>query len=782
MLPTNSNQLQQSLGAWSQSAPPHGRDACNEGALGAKSAQWNAIRNWFAEAHHADAEKYISDLASDLMTDLDKLESFCKLRELADESYASRFSDGINADGIRVYGIEADPETGRLDVELSRETANALKPFCHDAGTDYAKLKRHFADRKMAEQLVREARESNANMLDLSVCPLITSLPDDLPETLEWLILADCKLLTALPDNLPESLSDLDLSNCRSLTSLPDTLPTSLECLTLSDCTSLAILPDSLPASLKELDLSNCGSLLAMPASLPAALEILLLFNCGMLTALPDNLPESLTELELARCGALVALPDNLPESLEELDLTGCASLASLPDTLPASLKELDLTDCASLASLPDTLPASLTRLTLIDCISLAALPDNLPAALPSLNLSGCLSITALPNNLPELLESLNLSRCISLTTLPDTLPGSLTELNLSGCRSLIALPDHLPESLLDLDLTGCTLLQEAAPRPALAFSSIQEFWYKHAERSEADIQRLNDAWEAIEQEDFYKPFESLLQRLSADALQVRAYDVAEVIEEVVGSPEIRKLIFDQTQSADQNCEDRPLTIFNTIQSLARFSKLQRAGAPETKILALAEGMLKTALLDEATALVMKKQWTEQRRSSNQRNDGPNMSETLEVQLELRRVLGEELKLPFRVLNSLYSQGIARLDPSDKLFAKQYVNDTMGNPDQKYQGLIATPMWRTHMQDACRTDIEKIDKKYEDMQDRLETDNEQGGLTEQQYIERYSQLARERQADIDHVMIEKTKSIDEAGRRRTLLLKEIETYSELRYA
>ncbi|MFA5490318.1 MAG: NEL-type E3 ubiquitin ligase domain-containing protein [Candidimonas sp.] len=695
------------------------------------------------------------------MTELGRLKSFCKLRTLAGENYKNRFSHRSGNDGIRVYTIELGMDSKRNpSIELSKKVSDSLKR-CDDSlaglrrfGADhYQILGHHFTDTKVAAALVREAREHNSTTLDFSRCPFIISLPEDLPESLEILNLGGCDALTSLPGHLPKALRELDLGCCLSLRALPDELPESLVTLNIDFCQSLTRLPETLPDSLVTLRLRDCQ----------------------WLTALPSRLPESLVELCLMDCPALRALPDSLPDSLKILNLHGCSLLTVLPNTLPRSLESLDVSNCGLLTALPDALPDSLVTFTLINCRLLTALPNTLPASLASLSLNNCRLLTALPNILPDSLAFLDLSDCRSLTVLPDTLPGSLTYLSLRNCSSLMALPNNLPYALR-LDLSGCPA--RLPPRPA------QEQWYGQAGKSEAEIRVLRDAWGAIEGEPLYPHFSGLLERLSGDRLRgiVRAQDVANVIEEIVVSPRIRTPIFEEAESANNNCVDRPLTLFNTIQSLARFNKLQREGAADTQILELAQGMLKTALLDEASILVMTKQWREGRRFGNANGNGPNMREGLEVQLELRRVLGEELNLPFRVRDSLHSRQLANLNDSDIQFVKQHVNETMGSPARKYLGLMATPMWQSYMQKVCETDITNVTDQYDQLLDELEEefdDTEERMFDEGSYVKSCSLLAADRQGDIDQVMIERTKAVDELHQR---VLQDREMHSMQQYA
>ena len=240
----------------------------------------------------------------------------------------------------------------------------------------------------------------------------------------------------------------------------------------------------------------------------------------------------------------------------------------------------------------------------------------------------------------------------------------------------------------------------------------------------------------------------------------VKPSDVVEVIKGVIESNVARAQILEQSQSAAQNCEDRPLTIFNTVQSIARFSRLQHEQAPVAELLGLAEGMLKTALLDEATIPVMRKQWEEGRRfgNDNRENPGPNLSEALEVQLELRRALGDELGLPF-VANSRYSEGMAQLNDSDKQFVTQFVQARMADMDSRISGLISIPMWAFYVKQQCQTELEAVDDTFGELLLQLEDENDQGQLTSQAYREKCDQLLAGREARINSILIQRTKEL-----------------------
>jgi hypothetical protein len=419
---------------------------------------------------------------------------------------------------------------------------------------------------------------------------------------------------------------------------------------------------------------------------------------------------------------------------------------------LPDSLTGLRIPDGHLLTKLPD-LPESLEHLVVCGSAWLQALPD-FPPRLKGLVLADSTTLVALPN-LPNTLEDLYLDGCESLETLPP-LPETLTALSVEGCLNLSVEYSQLPSGLKSYTDQAGT--EHDLSRGAPIAPTPHEVWYSLAGRSESDIDALKESWSAVKNTPFYKSFESLLHRLLEDDFEglVSADDMVEVINEVIESSVARKLIFQEAQTAGQDCHDRPLVIFNTVQSLARFNRLQRESAPVEEVLALAEGMLKLALLDEATGHVMTRQWREGRRSSNRDNSGPNVSEALEVQLELRRALGDELALPFKA-NSLYSYLFATLSEHDRQFAKQFVQDRMADMAGRISGLISIPMWGFYVKQQCQTELEAIDEKYGSLLERLEDEKER--LNSQEYDDKCRQIQAAREAEIDGVLYEHTKKL-----------------------
>ncbi len=694
-------------------------------------AAWRAMSSWFSDAHQTQAKEYVSDLYADSTKALDKLERFCMLNELAGEDYKARFSDTENQDGHRIYMIETEAEDSPSLV-LPRPAYHSLNWLYPNIGTDYAQLGQGFSDsRSVAAALIREVSDNNLTSLSLKGCPLITSLPDNLPDSLKTLSISDCVLLSELPPTLPQQLISLSLSRCPSFIELPDNLPHLLRFLMLLECDSLEALPASLPDSMHTISIQHCNSI----------------------ANLPSRLPSSLREFSLAHCAALTDLPESLPDSLQELSIDNCNALQAIRALLPQSLHTLALRMCNSLTAMPKELPSSLTFLMCSGTRLLAALPENLPPSLKVIWLDGCSSLRSLPQKLPPLLQELDLENCTNLWALPGHLPCSLTTLNLNGCTSLIELP-NLSNPGVSISFRGCTLLENPPDYSARP----HELWYRKAATSDADMARLRDTWHTVEDEAHFESFKHLLLRLSQKALKksMHAPDVVELIKEVIESPSTRQQVFELAQAANQDCHDRPLSIFSTAQSFALFSKLQRENAPVATLVNLAQGIVKIRLLDQAAIHVMQKQWTEGRRSSNMENNGPNMREALEVQLELHRVLADVLDLPVKI-QPLHSVAIANLNDSDKAFAVKHVQDIMIDIDRNIQALIAVPVWATYIKDVYKAEIEQIHEYHGELLEKFEEKVLQLPLKD--YVEGCKALLANFETAIEALIAEKTKTI-----------------------
>ena len=477
--------------------------------------------------------------------------------------------------------------------------------------------------------------------------------------------------------------------------------------------------------NLTSLCLRDYPTLTTLPALLPSSLTELTINDCPALTHLPTQWPDKLISLYIALCPALSALPNQLPANLNVLKLSSCGALTALPAQLPSILKSLDITYCTSLQTLPAVLPEQLTALLLRHCSRLSALPQQLPAHL----------------------KKLDVAYCSSLAFLPDPLPKTLRELYLVGCQGLIMLPVVLPAELSIIGVIPSHLRLSTPPH---------EVWFQKAGKTSAELSELRAAWSNIIYTPFYRSFHSLLIRLGEAKLadSVEPLEVAQVIEEVLYCAATRQAIFEAALSADQDCHDRPLSLFNTIQSIACFSKLQREGAHVNTLLAHAEAMLKLSLLDEATTIVMSKQWQEKRRPANETEDGPDASEALEVQLALRHELGHALNLPFKVKQPIYALPTAGLDEGDKQLALEYVNATLNDLARKAQGLVALPMWSAYLHSVLAAPVASVRETYQHTLNAMEEDST--ALTTHEYMEKTQQLMVAQEAEIHALFVQKT--------------------------
>jgi hypothetical protein len=225
---------------------------------------------------------------------------------------------------------------------------------------------------------------------------------------------------------------------------------------------------------------------------------------------------------------------------------------------------------------------------------------------------------------------------------------------------------------------------------------AFNEQWYEAAQQS---IPGFNQEWERLKTVDGFNAFETVLKRLNESSLQsnVTVAEIVEVIEAVVQSPDIRRLILIAAQG-DVNCYAHLLTAFNTAQGLARFDKLRRTHAAPQEMLALAQGMVRQNLLDETTLPIMRQQWLEGRRGCNEEGTGPDINGALNVQLALRHQLAQQLNLPCPIKNPLSVTHKAGVNHSDKALAIELINQYMNDDEQIVEALIALPVWQIYLE------------------------------------------------------------------------------------
>jgi|GEM_PF-5950477 len=279
-----------------------------------------------------------------------------------------------------------------------------------------------------------------------------------------------------------------------------------------------------------------------------------------------------------------------------------------------------------------------------------------------------------------------------------DLTGANLTSVNLSGTKLIrtnltnakLIRTIFCNANLTDVILTGVII--DRITQLSLQEASNQQ-WIEVAQKS---IDGFNQQWEKLKSIDGFTAFETVLKRLLVN--NVTASEIVEVIESVIHSPEICRLVFLAVQGADANCYAHLLTIFNTVQALARFNKLMGENAGSQKILVLAKGMIRQNLLDDTTLPIMRHQWSEGRRVSNGDGTGPNVNDALQVQLALRHQLAAELGLPFPVKDSMNATEIAGLNNSDKEFAIDLIGNYMNDQEELVETLIALPVWQLYLE------------------------------------------------------------------------------------
>ncbi len=185
--------------------------------------------------------------------------------------------------------------------------------------------------------------------LDLSNCPQLRSLPDDLTIT-GRLTLDGCVSLHALP----RGLRCYELSACDiHLSMLPDDIQVT-SWMDLSDCVRLEQLPTGLKVG--TLLVRGCVSLCALPEELDC--YFLDITQCWRITSFPQQGRKRMGRLVARECIALQALPDWLC-GVGQLDVSGCSALRTLP-------AQLQVTGWLDLADTPiSTLPSAMQNVAL---------------------------------------------------------------------------------------------------------------------------------------------------------------------------------------------------------------------------------------------------------------------------------------------------------------------------------------------------------------------------------------------------------------------------------
>ncbi|GLT24979.1 hypothetical protein SLA2020_001380 [Shorea laevis] len=333
-------------------------------------------------------------------------------------------------------------------------------------------------------------------------CPLLVSLTDLLPLTLETLTIVNCDNLELLPNGLHSlaSLKGLDIRICKKFVGfLVTDFPLYLQNLDLIDLEALESLPDELMMTTEGLSIYKCPSLKSFSTGeLLARLEESTVENSEKSEFLREGVDSSTVTVNLERSISgmgKVSFPIDCMHNLSRLCsllIFDCKSLESLPERLlsTSTLKTLKISHCHNLKSLPNGMYncTSLQKLEIIDCPGIASiagggLPPNLKRLVidceglkQSMLEWGLDRLTSLekfeihwicpPDDLlPISLKTLTIKRLGNLESISKGLLqnlASLRELTFNDCPNLKTLPkEGLPPLLEVFEIKGCPLLEQ---------------------------------------------------------------------------------------------------------------------------------------------------------------------------------------------------------------------------------------------------------------------------------------------------------------------------------
>lgn len=154
--------------------------------------------------------------------------------------------------------------------------------------------------------------------------------------------------------------------------------------------------------------------------------------------------------------------------------------------------------------------------------------------------------------------------------------------------------------------------------------------------------QRFNqEKWGILEQQNHahIDDFQKFIQEVYQNGRATPA-EIVKVLDAIVDDRELCKQLFAYASGELENCHDRRLLAFNDIQALAEVSRLKRSNLPNSAqaLVKICLGSLRQARLKE----FISQKLTQQGRSGG---------EALELEMALRKKLGEMLDLPFPVHN-----------------------------------------------------------------------------------------------------------------------------------
>jgi hypothetical protein len=165
-----------------------------------------------------------------------------------------------------------------------------------------------------------------AELLDISDCPLLTEVPDLPVDHLLTLYATRLRRVTRLPALGTDKYYEAIHLHKSGIVDFPDLLP----CIDEFSCSGTPIQRLPRMAGCRRLFVKSCEQLQQLPEHLPADLDVLDLSGCTSLQQLPFELPASLRVLKCEGCSSLQALPDMTGSSLQHLWIKGCEKLTSV--------------------------------------------------------------------------------------------------------------------------------------------------------------------------------------------------------------------------------------------------------------------------------------------------------------------------------------------------------------------------------------------------------------------------------------------------------------------
>ncbi|GKU86116.1 hypothetical protein SLEP1_g685 [Rubroshorea leprosula] len=405
----------------------------------------------------------------------------------------SDVQDACEANLFKIEGLEELTLAWTNDFQTSRDESNELQVL--------RQLKPHSNLKRLKIDSYGGLKFPSwicSPMECITDCPLLESLTDLLPLTLETLTISGCDNFERLPNGLHNltSLKKLDIQRCKKFVGfLVTDFPLHLQDLTLINLEALESLPDELMMTTEDVHIWGCprlksfstGELLARleestvensekseflregddSSTVTVNLErtsvsglgklnfpidcmhnlgrlcYLLICNCKSLESLPERLlsTSTLKTLVIRRCDNLKSLPNGM-DNCTSLHISDCPAITSIAGGgLPPNLKQLEI-DCEGLKQ--STLEWRLDTLTSLEKLEIHWIcpPDDLlPTSLKTLSIERVGNLESISQGLLQNLASLQKLRfrnCPNLKNLPkEGLPPSLEVFEMSGCPLL---------------------------------------------------------------------------------------------------------------------------------------------------------------------------------------------------------------------------------------------------------------------------------------------------------------------------------------------------------